>query len=151
MTSAHLNNIVNAIENSVNKKAKKSGNGYRLPCPAHNGKDSNLYIAEGDERLIICCHSHHCDPKDILESVGLSIKDIYYKSLTPEKKIQHKAIINDRQLKSDLEIELLILLQWLCAFYKSMFPIDSEADRERVTMAMQRIQKVTAYYLKVGV
>lgn len=146
-----LNRVVTAIEAANTKSAQKSGKGVRLQCTAHGGSGRNLYVADGDNRLLMTCHSHHCDPKDILESVGLSIKDIYYKPLTPQEKIQHKTIINDRQLKSDLEIEILILLQWLCAFYKKMFPIDNEADRERVILAMQRINKVTAYYLRVGV
>jgi len=146
-----LNRVVAAIEAANTKPAQNSGKGFRLQCPAHGGDDRNLYIADGDNRLLITCHSHHCDPKDILESVGLPIKDIYYNPLTPQEKIQQKTIINDRQLKSDLEIELLILLQWLSAFYKKMFPIDSDADRTRVLVAMQRIQKVTAYYLKAGV
>ncbi len=149
--SAQLSIILSALEKITGKQARKSGKGYRLPCPYHNGKDANLYIADGDDRLIMVCHSHQCDPKDILESVGLSIKDIYYKPLMPQEKTQHKTLVNDRQLKSDLEIELLILLQWLSAFYKKMFPIDNDADRTRVLLAMQRIQKVTAYYLKAGV
>ncbi|GEM_PF-4358571 len=146
-----FNRVVAAIEAANTKPAQKSGKGVRLQCPAHGGNDRNLYIADGASRLIMVCHSHHCDPKDILESVGLSIKDIYYKPLTPQEKTQHKILVNDRQLKSDLEIELLILLQWLSAFYESMFPIDNDADRSRVLLAMQRIQKVTEYYLKRGV
>lgn len=149
--SQQLETLRNACENYTGKNARQSGNGYRVPCPAHNGKKPSLYIADGDSRLIIHCHSHGCDPKDVLESVGLSIKDVYYQQFTPTEQRQHKTMINDRQLKHDLEIELLILLQWLSAFYQSLFPMGGEVDRERVILALKRVHGVTKHYMQVGV
>jgi hypothetical protein len=93
--------LKSSIENVTAKPAQRSGKGYRLQCPAHGGNDRNLYIADGDKRLIVCCHSHHCDPKDIFESVGLSIKDIYYDQLTPKQQQANKFAKSDAQVEAE--------------------------------------------------
>ncbi len=146
-----FNCVVKAIETTTGKIAKKSGKGFRLPCTGHNGKNYNLYIADGTDRLILHCHSRGCDPKNIIEAAGLTLKDIFYEQLSPEKRIYQKCIVNDRKLKSDLETELLILLFWLSDFYKQVFPVNKIADRDRVILALKRVQKVAEHYLKVGV
>jgi len=145
-----LYKVIAALEAVTDKKASKSGAGFRTVCPLHGHKDQNLYIADGNDRLIIHCHSHGCDPKDIIEATGLMIKDVFYKSLNPQQQVQHKIMVNDRQVKQDLEIELLILLQWLSAFYSDLFP-EQPSDKTRVLLAMQRIKKVMRHYIEIGI
>ena len=104
-----LHKVISAIEAVNIKPFSKSGKGFRLQCPAHDGKDLNLYVADGDKRLIIKCHSHQCDPKDILEAVGLSLKDIYYDSgLTTQERKKYKQLKTDKQIKKELVQELLV-------------------------------------------
>ena len=134
-----LHRVVAAIEAVNTKPAQKSGKGYRLQCPAHNGKDRNLYIADGDERLLITCHSHHCDPKDILEAAGLSIQDVYYQQFSPKQQQEYRVLVTDKQIKKELELELLILLLWIADSYQNLFPIALEADQERVKLAIVRV------------
>lgn len=39
---------------------------YRVPCPAHGGKDDNLAISESQSgRTLFCCHSHGCSFEQI--------------------------------------------------------------------------------------
>jgi len=136
--SEQLESVKHAIELYLNKTAKKSGRGYRLPCPYHNGHDNNLYIGDGDKKLIIKCFSHQCDPRDIVESVGLSQADIYYERLGGTKLQHHKRIRNDLEIKRELEIELLILLFWINDSWRGMWPINEKSDPDRVELALTR-------------
>lgn len=63
-------------------------------CPAHDDKNPSLYIAENpDSRLLIHCHSHGCPVPNIVEAVGLDLKDLYpaqdnYRSFYPKPRTQ---------------------------------------------------------------
>ena len=52
--------------------ARKSGSGWKIPCPVHNGEDCNCYIGVGDGGgLVARCWSHGCSWKDIAGALGL--------------------------------------------------------------------------------
>ena len=52
--------------------ARRSGSGWKIPCPAHNGEDPNCYIANGDDGgLVAHCHSHGCQWADIMDALGV--------------------------------------------------------------------------------
>ena len=53
---------------------KRSGGGWRIPCPAHNGSDNNLHIEDGGELPLLKCHSHDCDYWDIHKALGFGDK-----------------------------------------------------------------------------
>ena len=43
---------------------------YRVPCPAHGGKDNNLSISEGrNGRTVFTCHSHGCSFEQIRDAI----------------------------------------------------------------------------------
>lgn len=67
----NLNNFVVAVEAVTGKPAQRSGRGFRVCCPAHNGDDRNLYIGPGRGSIIIKCHSHDCTRADILRAAGV--------------------------------------------------------------------------------
>ncbi len=55
---------------------KRSGAGWRAPCPAHGSKGPTLAIREGrDGRLLLKCHAR-CEIADVLAAIGLKISDI---------------------------------------------------------------------------
>ena len=54
--------------------ARRSGDGYRGPCPAHGGQDDNLSIVDSGDGAIVTCHSHHCDITAIKKALGLDTK-----------------------------------------------------------------------------
>ena len=148
--SLALEQILSVIEAHTGKPARKSGKGYRALCPYHGGKHHNLSITDGDDRVLLHCHSNGCDPLLIMESIGLSIQDIYHEQLTPGQAKQHKTIINDRELKKELEFELLILLCWISDSNKAMFPI-GDHDADRVGLAIKRVSTATNHYIAEGV
>ena len=50
--------------------ARPSGDGWRAPCPAHNGDGFNLSITEGDGgKVLLHCHSHGCDFGSIVRGI----------------------------------------------------------------------------------
>lgn len=133
-----------AIESTVGKKARRSGKGFRLPCPAHGGKNFNLWIADGDNRIIMSCKSQGCDPKDIMESVGLSIRDVYFKPLYFEQADEHRAAAKGIGVAKELGTELLVLNLWYADYNAAAYP-RSEVDRERVKIAFERVSKALKY------
>jgi hypothetical protein len=133
--------IVTAIEAVSSKLASKSEKGFRLQCPAHKGKNRNLFIADGDKRLIMTCHSQHCDPKDIMESVGLTISDVFYEKLNPQKAKEYKAKVTTRQLIEELNHELIIISLWVTDFSEGLYPRNGENDRVTCKQSFQRVQK----------
>lgn len=44
-------------------------------CPVHSDKQASLTISQKDSKILFHCHAG-CDTKSILESVGLSFKDL---------------------------------------------------------------------------
>lgn len=52
--------------------ARRSGSGWKIPCPAHGGEDPNCYIADGDDgSLVAHCHSRGCSWADIMDALGV--------------------------------------------------------------------------------
>ncbi|HIE90542.1 MAG TPA: hypothetical protein EYQ56_02315 [Methylophilaceae bacterium] len=142
--SAALILIRAAIESTVGKNARRSGKGFRLPCPAHGGANPNLWIADGDNRVIMSCKSQQCDPKDIMESVGLSIRDVYFEPLYHERANEYRAIAKGKGVAKDLAFELLVLDCWLSDHDAGAYP-RNEVDRERVKIAFERVPKALKY------
>lgn len=50
----------------------------RFRCPSHDGYDFNLALRDTARKVQMTCFSHGCSAKSILESVGLSMSDMYY-------------------------------------------------------------------------
>ena len=150
MSSRAMQKIIAAIENHTNKPAKYTGDSAKLVCTHDGAKNYNLAISDGNDRVLMHCFSQGCDPKDILERAGLHITDIYHQQLTPGEKQQHKAVINERQLRNDFEFELLILLCWVSDLNKMLFPI-GEHGSERVLLALRRVHKAAGHYIKEGI
>ena len=64
-----LNDWLSALEAVTGKAPRRSGDEYRAPCPAHDGKDYNLSVTERDGRVLTRCHSHGCAHEDIRAAV----------------------------------------------------------------------------------
>ncbi|MGF6991437.1 putative DNA primase/helicase [Lachnospiraceae bacterium PM6-15] len=66
---------VNEILQCFNAPKKISSNSYQCKCPTHDDKKASLTITGNSNKILLYCHAG-CATKDILESVGLSFKDI---------------------------------------------------------------------------
>lgn len=66
-----------AIARRIHPKAKRTGADWRVPCPAHGGKDFNLAVGDGDKGApVFKCHSHACPfeaIRDALAARGIGV------------------------------------------------------------------------------
>lgn len=49
----------------------------RAQCPAHGGEDLNLSVANGDQGVLLKCHSYDCPSEDIAKALGLRLVDLF--------------------------------------------------------------------------
>ncbi len=135
MASKQLETILEAIEraDTTTKPLQRSGNGYRAQCPAHGGKERNLYITDGNKRVLMTCHSRSCDPKDILESVGLGLRHCYYQNNSNVRPLRPQRVSHE-----DFQNALTILQLWNCdmATWGEPFEID---DLEAIEKAWKTV------------
>ena len=55
------------IAHALTERPKRSGDSWRVPCPAHGGDGPNLSLRNADGgRLLTHCHSRGCSFKDII-------------------------------------------------------------------------------------
>ena len=56
---------------------KGSGGSYKAKCPAHMDSNPSLSVSLGrDRRILVKCHAG-CRTEDILEVMGLDMKDLF--------------------------------------------------------------------------
>lgn len=147
MTSFAYQKIIQAIEITNGEAVTYNANGCYCKCPYHGGKNKKLYIADGESRVLMHCKSGGCDPKDILESVGLSIKDVFHKQLLKDEIERYQAIKKNKQLKKELEFEILILMQWITATKRGNRE-DINKDKDRIIKALRMVYSSTDYFIK---
>jgi putative DNA primase/helicase len=72
MRRVKLSGVLNRLE-----YVKTSGSGNTARCPSHDDHRNSLSIGKGrDGRVLLYCHAG-CDIGDILEALGLEMKDLY--------------------------------------------------------------------------
>jgi len=60
------------------KQAQKTPGGWTALCPAHDDHRPSLGVTEGSAgRILVKCHSAGCTPERIVESMGLSMSDLF--------------------------------------------------------------------------
>ena len=58
------------IAHALTERPKRSGDSWRVPCPAHGGDGPNLSLRNADGgRLLTFCHSRGCSFKDIIAAL----------------------------------------------------------------------------------
>lgn len=65
--------------------AQVSGGGYKAKCPSHDDNEASLSIGTGDDgKLLLSCKANKgCTFESILESVGLTSRDLKKSGLSP--------------------------------------------------------------------
>ena len=66
------------VENLVSRlDAKRSGNGWKAKCPAHDDQIPSLSINEGvDGRVLLKCHAG-CDVDSICAALNIRTADLF--------------------------------------------------------------------------
>ena len=116
-----FDNFVMHLDDRV--KLRKSGRGYICCCPAHDDKSPSLSVSEGDDgRVLVYCHAG-CTPREIAESVGLRIQDLFPPQ-TPEQAKVWMAKRDEKQKLADRQ--LVVIAEDLIGQGKALDPIDQE-------------------------
>ena len=69
-----------ALLDRLDRVKQTSPDSWRALCPAHEGRSLSLSIKLADDRLLVRCFAG-CDTQQVCESVGLTISDLFEKSL----------------------------------------------------------------------
>ena len=146
MKSLSFNNIVQAIEIHNGENVTYNVNGCYCKCPYHGSKSKKLYIADGENRVLMHCKTAGCDPKDILESVGLTIKDIYHKPFDTKEIDKYLAIKKDKEIKNLMSFEILIIMQWLTACERGKRD-DVDKDKDRIIKALKELNTGSYHFI----
>jgi hypothetical protein len=66
------------VENLVSRlHAKRSGEGWKAKCPAHDDKEPSLSISEGaDGRALLKCWAG-CETEDVLAALSMTLRDLF--------------------------------------------------------------------------
>ncbi|GFO72861.1 hypothetical protein BJAS_P3395 [Bathymodiolus japonicus methanotrophic gill symbiont] len=146
MKSLSFRNIIQAIEIHNGENVNYNANGCYCKCPYHGSDSKKLYIADGENRVLMDCKTAGCDPKDILEAVGLSIKDIYHKPFDRKEIDKYIAIKKDKEFKEIMHFEILILMQWLTACERGNRD-DVDKDKDRIIKALKVVQNSSYHFI----
>jgi len=138
-----LERVVSAIDAVSTKSARRHGNEYRAQCPAHGGKGMNLHIREGDKRVLFTCYSHHCDPKDIMEAVGLRLADVFYESLSKDEKLQRQIVKTKAQIEAECVHAYLIIAQLPTMKEKGIEPTSEDDTAIKKSLAVLKRHNFT--------
>ena len=119
-------------------KVRRTGNGtYMACCPAHDDKSPSLAIRElDDSRIVLHCFSG-CDVQDVLAAVGLTFSDLYPPRAIQYGKPERRPFPATDVLRAISFEALVVAAAGVSLLAGHPF---SQVDRERLTLAVSRIQ-----------
>jgi len=134
-----LNMVVSTIESHTGVMARWSGGKARLANPLRGTKDRNLLISDGDNRLRITDFSHGSDPKEVMEAVGMSIKDVFYESLSLKQRQTNQRAKSKQQIEDECVHAYLIISQLPAMKTNGIEP--SELDLLSISKSLAVLEK----------
>jgi hypothetical protein len=95
---------------------------FSARCPAHDGDGWNLTVSRGDDgRALMCCMAHDCDPRQVVESIGLTMSHLFPDHQDRARKRKHR-----KPPERDATVALLVALHvagvgWTASRTKDFF------------------------------
>ena len=77
VNSITLPEVVTLIANKTNWEPRVRGEGFLAHCPAHEDRNPSLSVSEGHDGKILMHCFRGCSVKDICDSIGISVKDLF--------------------------------------------------------------------------
>ena len=109
-------------------------------CPTHDDKNPSLaWNVKDDGMLLIHCWSHQCSKWDIVDAIGLKLRDLYPTQLIDRRRFNERRIHRD-QAMAILRHEAMVLL--VATSDISQGVTLTAPDIERIQTAAVRIQDV---------
>ena len=75
---------------------RRSGRGWRARCPGHDDRTPSFDVKSGDNGILIKCWAG-CTPEHVCESMGLTMRDLFYDDGVPVAEIKHRQRTRQRQ------------------------------------------------------
>ena len=139
--------LLNRLEN-----VRQYGQGWRAKCPAHDGKSSgSLSIAVGDDgRILLHCFGG-CTALDVVHSCGLELSDLFEKRISHYTPPAERRALRERARQSQWKAAVPALMTESIVVLLAAGIIDkgerlSNADDDRLMLAIERIQSVKAVF-----
>jgi hypothetical protein len=139
-----VNTVLERVEN-----VRVSGNGYRGDCPNGHRSRGNLSIIRRDDGTPwITCFAG-CETEDVLHTLGLEWKDLFwrqdYHRMTPQEKREIRGKARQSGWKTALELLPLEIAVVECTAVKlAKGQALNESDMARLILAGERIRSVWA-------
>ncbi len=137
--------MTDSVENLLSRldgvKAKGKGRWGAL-CPAHPDKNPSLSVKETDDGTILLKCWSGCSALDVVQSVGLGIKDLF--PVQPNhhhpRVAYHQRINADyRKLVKHLSVDLTVIIVSASDVIRGQFNQD---DMPRLVEADQRVRRI---------
>jgi len=132
---------MNAVDNLLQHLDKVRGTGpgtWIACCPAHDDKHPSLTIRETEDgRILVHCHAG-CEVEAVLVAIGMNISDLF-----PPRVVDHRVKPERRPFPSaDVLRAVAFEAMVVAAAAVAMLAGEpfSEIDRERLVLAVSRIQ-----------
>lgn len=119
-------------------KVKKTGQGRWLArCPAHDDKAPSLSVRGLDDgRILVHCFSG-CAVQEVVTAIGLDISDLFPQRAIPHAKAERRPFPATDILRAVAFEALVVATSGASLLAGQSF---TEADRERLMLAVSRIQ-----------
>ena len=76
-SSTPLEKVLAALHEQ-GRDVRRTSNGWDAQCPAHDDREPSLGVAvAGDGKVLLICRSNHCETKDVVEALGLTMPDLF--------------------------------------------------------------------------
>ena len=132
---------MNAVDNLLQHLDKVRGTGpgtWIACCPAHDDKHPSLTIRETEDgRILVHCHAG-CEVEAVLVAIGMNISDLF-----PPRVVDHRVKPERRPFPAaDVLRAVAFEAMVVAAAAVAMLAGEpfSEIDRERLVLAVSRIQ-----------
>jgi hypothetical protein len=128
-------------------KVKGRNGSWTACCPAHKDKSPSLSIREGqDGRVLVHCFAG-CSVHEVVGAVGMSVNDLFPPDEKRKEYGHAKPSVKASFYSSDLMriIGFESLVVQIAAIDMANGKKLSDTDRERLTVASQRIQEAMRY------
>lgn len=88
---------------------KQTGrNRWIARCPSHDDRSPSLSVSSTEDRLLICCFAG-CGAADIVHSLGLELRDLFYEKHTKHRTRPRQSVPDWRALLRCAAIECRIV------------------------------------------
>lgn len=126
---------VNEILNSASKVRNAGQNKWRIPCPVHGGKDTNMMVSErADGSVGAHCFVCGANGIELCESLGLPLKTIF----SPDSEYERPVIT--RKMQEEAEVDRSVLM--IAANAEKTGQKLTLEDKRRVRLAKARLEGI---------